>query len=146
MGAEQVDAVADALDVGQVVDLTTSLMSSVLSVLSDLFFLVTLLLFLAFDSAHVSRLADGVRRHRPHLVEAMSSFARGTRTYLGVSAVFGLIVAVIDTVATETNLAADSRAAAAQLTARLALTDEDYRDPRRAISRRLRGRLSAMGA
>jgi predicted PurR-regulated permease PerM len=28
----------------------------------------------------------------------LSSFARGTRTYLGVSAVFGLIVAVIDTV------------------------------------------------
>jgi AI-2 transport protein TqsA len=98
VGSEQVDAVADALDIGQLVDLTTSLMSSVLSVLSDLFFLVTLLLFLAFDSAHVSRLADGVRRHRPHLVAALSSFARGTRTYLGVSAVFGLIVAVIDTV------------------------------------------------
>ena len=98
VGSEQVDAVADALDVGQLVDLTTSFMSSVLSVLSDLFFLVTLLLFLAFDSAHVSRLADGVRPHRPHLVAALSSFARGTRTYLGVSAVFGLIVAVIDTV------------------------------------------------
>jgi predicted PurR-regulated permease PerM len=28
----------------------------------------------------------------------MSSFARGTRSYLGVSAVFGLIVAVLDTV------------------------------------------------
>jgi predicted PurR-regulated permease PerM len=32
VGSEQVDAVADALDVGQLVDLTTSLMSSVLSV------------------------------------------------------------------------------------------------------------------
>ena len=98
MGSEQVDAVAEALDVGQLVDLTTTLLSSVLSVLSDLFFLVTLLLFLAFDSAHVSRLADDARRHRPHLVAALSTFARGTRTYLGVSAVFGLIVAVIDTV------------------------------------------------
>jgi AI-2 transport protein TqsA len=98
MGSEQVAAMADALDVGQLVDLTTSLLSSILSVLSDLFFLVTVLLFLAFDSAHASRLADHARRHRPHLVDALSSFARGTRTYLGVSAVFGLIVAVIDTI------------------------------------------------
>ncbi len=90
---------AGALDVGQLVDVATSLLSSILSVLSDLFFLVTLLLFLAFDSAQVARLAEGARRHRPHLVDALGSFARGTRSYLGVSAVFGLIVAVIDTVA-----------------------------------------------
>jgi predicted PurR-regulated permease PerM len=99
MRSEQVDAIADALDVGQLVDLATSLLSGILSVLSDLFFLVTLLLFLAFDSAHAARLAEGARRHRPYLVEALSSFAGGTRTYLGVSAVFGLIVAVIDTIA-----------------------------------------------
>ena len=97
MGSEQVEAMADALDVGQLVDLTTSLLSGILSVLSDLFFLVTLLLFLAFDSSQAARLAEGASRHRPHLVEALSSFAGGTRTYLGVSAVFGLIVAVIDT-------------------------------------------------
>jgi AI-2 transport protein TqsA len=94
----QVDAVAGALDVGQLVDVATSLLSSVLSVLSDLFFLVTLLLFLAFDSAKVTRLLQNARLHRPHMVDALGSFARGTRSYLGVSAVFGLIVAVIDTV------------------------------------------------
>jgi AI-2 transport protein TqsA len=98
VGAEQVDAVADALDFGQLVDLTASLLSGVLSVLSDLVFLVTLLLFLAFDSAHVSVLAKEARRHRPHTVDALMSFARGTRTYLGVSAIFGLIVAVVDTI------------------------------------------------
>jgi AI-2 transport protein TqsA len=97
VGSEQVDVVAGALDVGQVVDAATSLLSGVLSVLSDLLFILTVLLFLAFDSARVDRLAAGARRHRPHLVDAMSSFARGTRSYLGVSAVFGLIVAVIDT-------------------------------------------------
>ena len=81
-----------------VVDLATSVLSNVLSVLSDLFFLITLLLFLAFDSAQVSRLLQNARTHRPHLVDALGSFARGTRSYLGVSAVFGLIVAIIDTV------------------------------------------------
>jgi AI-2 transport protein TqsA len=38
-----------------------------------------------------------LERRLPVMVDAMSSFARGTRTYLGVSAAFGLIVAVIDT-------------------------------------------------
>jgi AI-2 transport protein TqsA len=94
---EQVDAVAGALDVGQIVDVATSLLSSILSVLTDLFFIITLLLFLAFDSAHVTRLATAARRSRPNMIDALASFARGTRTYLGVSAVFGLIVAVIDT-------------------------------------------------
>jgi predicted PurR-regulated permease PerM len=65
--------------------------------LSNLFFLVTLLLFLAFDAAHVTRLAEGAREQHRNLVDALASFARGTRTYLGVSAIFGLIVAVIDT-------------------------------------------------
>ena len=98
VGDEQIEAVSGALDVGQLVDLVMSVLGGMLGILSNLFFLVTLLLFLAFDGAHVSRLAEGARRHRANLVDALASFARGTRTYLGVSAVFGLIVAVIDTV------------------------------------------------
>jgi predicted PurR-regulated permease PerM len=69
VGTAQVDAVAGALDVGKVVELATEVLGSALSVLSDLFFLITLLL----------------------------SLALGPRSFLGVSAVFGLIVAVIDT-------------------------------------------------
>lgn len=101
MGSAQVDAVSGALDVNKLVGLATSVLSAMLSVLSDLFFIITLLVFLAFDSAAVSRLAEDARRHRPHMVDAMASFAHGTRSYLGVSAVFGLIVAVIDTILLE---------------------------------------------
>ena len=98
VGEEQVKAVSGALDVGQLVDLAMSVLGGMLDILSNLFFLVTLLLFLAFDGARVGRLAEGARRQRENLVDALGSFAQGTRTYLGVSAVFGLIVAVIDTV------------------------------------------------
>jgi AI-2 transport protein TqsA len=97
VGADQVAAVTGAVDVGRLVSVTTSVLSGVLGILSDLFFLVTLLLFLAFDSAHVRELAAGARAEHPEFVDAMASFALGTRSYLGVSAVFGLIVAVIDT-------------------------------------------------
>ena len=98
VGTEQADAVVGSLNAGQLVDMTASVLGGLASVLSDFLFLVTLLLFLAFDAAQTGPLADATRRHRPDLVAAISSFAQGTRTYLGVSAVFGLIVAVIDTI------------------------------------------------
>ncbi len=97
VGSEQSDAMVDAADAERLVGLATSVFSSLLSVLSNLFFIITLLLFLAFDSAKVRHLAEGARAHRPHMVDALASFTGGTRSYLGVSAVFGLIVAVIDT-------------------------------------------------
>lgn len=97
VGEDQVAAATDAVDVGRLVGLTTNLLSEVLGVLSNLLFIVTLLLFLAFDSAQVRDLAAGARVEHAQLVDAMASFARGTRSYLAVSAVFGLIVAVIDT-------------------------------------------------
>lgn len=94
----QVEAISGSLDVTQLVDLVTGFMAGFASVLSNLFFIITLLLFLGFDSAQVTALADRAREHRPDLVGALTTFAEGTRSYLAVSAVFGLIVAVLDTV------------------------------------------------
>lgn len=97
VGAEQTDAMAAALDPQRVVDLVTSVLGSVLSLTSGLVLIVTLLVFFSFDAARTGALADGARLQRPLLVDSLDSFARGTRSYFGVSAVFGLIVAVIDT-------------------------------------------------
>jgi AI-2 transport protein TqsA len=97
VAAPQADAAIGSLDVGQVLDAATAVLAGTASVLSDLFFIVTLLLFLAFDSAHTSRLVAEARPHRAELVDALGGFAQGTRSYLWVSAVFGLIVAVVDT-------------------------------------------------
>jgi predicted PurR-regulated permease PerM len=97
-GSAQSDTVVAAIDPQRLVDLFTGVLSGILGVLSSLFLIVTLLAFLSFDSAKVARLAAGARAHRPYLVDALASFCRGTRNYLGVSAVFGLIVAVIDAV------------------------------------------------
>jgi AI-2 transport protein TqsA len=94
---QQAGAVAGALDIGRLEGVITAFMTGILGVVSNLFFLITLLLFLAFDSARAHLLAEGARTHRPDLVDALITFAQGTRSYLGVSAIFGLIVAVIDT-------------------------------------------------
>lgn len=97
VGTEQVDAMAAKVDPQRIVDVATSLLSNVASLTSSLFLIVTLLVFFAFDAAKTDGLVRLARAHRPQLVEALESFASGTRSYFGVSAVFGLIVAVIDT-------------------------------------------------
>ncbi len=94
---DQIKAISSSFDVGRLVDLVSEVLGSLMGVLSDLFFIVTLLLFLAVDAAWFpSRLGDTSNERGP-LVLALVKFAKGTRSYLIVSTVFGLIVAVIDT-------------------------------------------------
>ncbi len=93
---DQIDAVVNAIDPAQIVDLAMSVLSGSLGVLTDLFFLITVLLFMAFDTDSTRRSLTTVGERFPNPVAALSSFATGARSYMGVSAGFGLIVAVID--------------------------------------------------
>ncbi len=96
VGAEQVNAIRDAIDVGSLVGVATDILSGALGILSDLFFVATLLLFLAFDAAPTMKIVSQLGDRKPDFVEALANFARGTRSYMAVSAGFGFIVAVID--------------------------------------------------
>ncbi len=96
VGSDQVDAIRDAVDVGSLVGIATDLLSGILGVLSDLGFVATLLLFLAFDASPTMKRIGELGDRRPDFVDALASFARGTRSYMAVSAGFGFIVAVID--------------------------------------------------
>jgi predicted PurR-regulated permease PerM len=87
------------LDLGKLTGLITDLLSGLLSVLSSFFFLATLLFFMTADGGSTHLRADVLRRSRPALTEALIRFTHGTQTYLIVSAVFGGIVAVLDTAA-----------------------------------------------
>src|SRR6476660_10182596 len=51
----------------------------------------------SLPAVRFSRRLSLVRPERPEIVGALDSFVAGTRTYLLVSTIFGLIVAVIDT-------------------------------------------------
>ena len=59
--------------------------------------LLTLVLFTCMDASSFTTSLDRLRHERPGFVAAMSGFTHGTRRYLLVSTIFGLIVAVIDT-------------------------------------------------
>jgi len=93
---EQIDAVVGTIDPGELVDFAMSLLSSTLGVLTDMFFLFTVLLFMAFDTDTTRRSLAALGRRYPAPIEALDNFARGSRNYMGVSASFGLVVAVID--------------------------------------------------
>ena len=95
-GASQINALIQSLDVGKIVDILTTVLARVLSLLTNLFFIATMVFFLAFDTTSSNRILDQIRLHRPHLIDALRHFAIGTRNYMGVSTVFGFVVAVID--------------------------------------------------
>jgi AI-2 transport protein TqsA len=67
------------------------------SVLSNAVFLLAVLLFMCLDSVTFPARLQSTAGQRPQVVRALRSFAHGTRSYLLVSTVFGLIVAVVDT-------------------------------------------------
>jgi AI-2 transport protein TqsA len=96
VGRQQINAVTQAFDPSRLVGVATGFLSGLLGVLSNLFFIVTLLLFLALDAAWFPRRLGAAETSRSGLVTALVSFARGTRRYLVVSTVFGVIVAVLD--------------------------------------------------
>jgi AI-2 transport protein TqsA len=99
LGEAQMEAMTGALDGGQLLGVATDVFGATLGLASNLFFILTVALFMAFDTGGTQRVLDQVRTARPELVGALDSFARGTRTYMGVAAGFGFIVAVIDGVA-----------------------------------------------
>ncbi|MFF0816560.1 AI-2E family transporter [Rhodococcus sp. NPDC003318] len=96
IGSDQVETVLSNIDFGKLVGLLDDVLLGLLGVFSNLFFLVAVLLFMAIDAASFGDRMRAVAFSRPDIAYAFSAFASGTRSYLIVSTVFGLIVAVID--------------------------------------------------
>jgi AI-2 transport protein TqsA len=96
---EQINAIVNAIDPGQLVALAGAVLASTLAVLSNLFFLIVLLFFMAFDTNSTRRSLASLGEQMPDLAAALASFARGARGYMAVAAGFGFIVAVLDGIA-----------------------------------------------
>ena len=95
----QAKSALDEIDLGKVTSWLTGLLSSVLGLLGNLFFLVTLLFFFCAEAAGFGTRVAAVGRDKPELAAALTRYATGIRRYLVVTAVFGGIVAVLDTTA-----------------------------------------------
>ncbi|WP_024800600.1 AI-2E family transporter [Nocardia sp. BMG51109] len=96
VNTEQIHAMLSGLDVNKFVGVLETVLRNLIGVFSNLFFVVALLLFMAIDGMTMSRRMAAVEQARPEIAYALNAFAIGTRKYLVVSTVFGLIVAVFD--------------------------------------------------
>jgi predicted PurR-regulated permease PerM len=95
----QLEEAARAVGPDKVVSLIGAVLAGLSGTLSSLVFLLCLMLFLSVDAAGIERRLAAVAVDRPQLETALRSFAHGTRSFLLVTTVFGLIVAVLDTAA-----------------------------------------------
>lgn len=99
VGPEQLQQVAGSLSLGKLAGLLGALLSSVAGLASNFVFLLSLLLFLSIESGGAGDRLASIAVDRPRITEVLGHFAWGTRQYLIVTTVFGLIVAVLDSVA-----------------------------------------------
>jgi predicted PurR-regulated permease PerM len=97
VAAKEATSVASELDPSKVTKLVLDLLEAALGVLGNLFFLVTVLFFFvtAIPASHARALA--LRRAKPELADSLASCVDGIQRYLVVTALFGAIVAVLDT-------------------------------------------------
>lgn len=99
VGTDQVRDVARSLDLAKLVPYLASVLGDVAGVLTNLTFLLALLFFLTVEASGFGKRMAALTRDRPAAAVELTRFAVRTRRYLVVTTIFGLIVAVLDTVA-----------------------------------------------
>jgi predicted PurR-regulated permease PerM len=97
IGSQQANAALGNVDVDKIVSELLNVLDGLLAVTGSLLLVVTVLFFMALDAVGFTARLHSIGR--AGLAPALSGFASGTRRYLVVSTIFGLIVAVLDTIA-----------------------------------------------
>ncbi len=96
VGPEQIQAALGQISFGKIAGLLTGLLVGLAGAFSNLLFLLFVVVFMGLDAVHFSRRLTQVGGRRKPVVTALGGFVSGTRSYLLVSTVFGLIVAAVD--------------------------------------------------
>lgn len=99
VGDQQIRAALSSVDAGKLIGLAGSLLAGIGGLVTNLAFLLALLLFLSTESAWAGQRLGRIALDRPWISAALRRFAVGTRTYLIVTTVFGALVAALDTTA-----------------------------------------------
>jgi AI-2 transport protein TqsA len=96
VGRDQVEAALAAIDFANVAALAAELLAGLAEVFSNMVFLIFVMAFMALDAVGFSSRLARARHQGVDVVAALDSFVGGTRNYLLVTTVFGLIVAAVD--------------------------------------------------
>ncbi|HEY0815195.1 MAG TPA: AI-2E family transporter [Pseudonocardia sp.] len=97
IGQDQLNAALGQVSFGRVAGVVTDLLGAFAGAFSNLVLLLLVVLFMGLDATYFSRRLANVGGKPKAVVNALGDFAHGTRIYLVVCTVFGLIVALIDT-------------------------------------------------
>ncbi|GGF41069.1 AI-2E family transporter [Microbacterium sorbitolivorans] len=87
------------LNTSRLIDVATSLSGSVISVVTALFFVLAYVIFMSVDVSRYARAEHAFGPQVRPVLDRIRSYCAGVRRYFVVNAVFGLIVAVVDTIA-----------------------------------------------
>lgn len=98
VGVAQLREIAGALDYGRLVGVVSGLLLGLTSLLGNLVFLLSLLLFLSIEASGTGARLALIARERAPVAAALTGFARSTRRYMGVNTVFGLLTGLVDAV------------------------------------------------
>lgn len=98
IGPDQIQTALSQFDLAGVVGFLQGLLGQLAGVLTTVLLVLSVLLFMSIDAASMPERLAAIGRERPHVVTAMHTFAGGTRRFLLVSTIFGLIVAGLDVV------------------------------------------------
>jgi AI-2 transport protein TqsA len=95
----QLNNLSSSVDLSKLAGVVESLLSGLGGLLSTLVLLLALLLFVAAETSWAPDRLAAIEADRPWIAGALRRFAGSTRSYMVVTTVFGLIVAVLDTIA-----------------------------------------------
>ncbi|GAA3208830.1 AI-2E family transporter [Actinocorallia longicatena] len=99
VGQAQATAALSGLDPSRLASLLQDFLTGLLGALSAGLLIVVLLYAMSIDAVGLHRALNRLEGPRPRLVTALRRYSTDTYRYLLVSTVFGLIVAVLDTIA-----------------------------------------------
>ena len=97
-GQQQIQQLASSVQPSSLAGPAQSLLSGVSGGLSLLVLIITIVIFLAFESGTMAERLAVIRETRPHIADGMVNFGQRVRKYWIVTTVFGFIVAVLDVI------------------------------------------------
>ncbi|OLT09067.1 AI-2E family transporter [Pseudonocardia sp. CNS-139] len=94
----QIASALGQINLGSVIGFLQGLLGQLAGTVSVLALILTVLLFMAVDSGSVPERLRSIEASRPGVVAGLRSFADGTRRFVLVYTIFGLIIAVLDVI------------------------------------------------
>jgi len=98
VGVEQAEvrAALDQISLDTIAGLLGDILAGIAATFSNLLFLLFVAAFMALDATGFASRLSRARQQRPEVMGVLDTFVIGSRRYLAIATVFGLIVAVVD--------------------------------------------------